>query len=238
LTIQSILPGLYCIPTGQVNAFLLEDENDLVLIDTGNLGSEATILAALAEIQRKPTDIQAILLTHLHPDHTGSLGALKQICRARAWMHPQDAAQIRLGAYRRAYHPAPGLFPWLIYNLFIKNSRASFPALEIEEELSDQQLLPFAGGLQVIHAPGHTAGHVLFYWKQQGGVLIAADLITNSFGLGWAPIYEDFQQNLISLEKVTRLDFSCAVFSHGKPLLQNAAIFMRSFYDLQKRKTV
>jgi glyoxylase-like metal-dependent hydrolase (beta-lactamase superfamily II) len=45
---------------------------------------------------------------------------------------------------------------------------------ELRVEQGDRQL-DFVPGLQVVHAPGHTAGQPAFLWPEHGGVTIAED---------------------------------------------------------------
>ena len=52
------------------------------------------------------------------------------------------------------------------------------------EELTDGQVLPVAGGLRVVHTPGHSPGHAS-YLHEQTGVLITGDAIFNVLGLRW-----------------------------------------------------
>ena len=106
---QTIIPGLSQISLGYVNAFLLEHDGQLTLIDTGVPGSEDKILAAVKELGHAPRDIRNILVTHLHADHAGSLKALKERTSATAWMHPEDAQMVRKGEILRPLDPRPGI---------------------------------------------------------------------------------------------------------------------------------
>ena len=38
--------------------------------------------------------------------------------------------------------------------------------------MSDGEVLPFAGGIRAVHAPGHCAGQLAFFWPRHGGVLL------------------------------------------------------------------
>src|ERR1700693_468273 len=91
MTAKQIVPGLYAIPVGPVNTFLLEASDGCALIDTGLPGSAPKILQAIQELGKTPTDIRHILLTHARPDHIGSFAALKKATGAEAYMHPMDA---------------------------------------------------------------------------------------------------------------------------------------------------
>ena len=77
-----IVRGLHMLPLGAVNAYLLELTDRCVLIDTGLPGSAETIVHRIKEAGKDPADIRHIILTHAHPDHIGSLAALKTATRA------------------------------------------------------------------------------------------------------------------------------------------------------------
>ncbi|HEL2026596.1 TPA: MBL fold metallo-hydrolase [Streptococcus suis] len=56
------------------NCFYLETDKKKILVDAGLSGKKITSL--LAEIDRKPEDIDAILVTHEHSDHIHGIGVL------------------------------------------------------------------------------------------------------------------------------------------------------------------
>lgn len=56
------------------NSFYLETPKKKLLIDAGLSGKKITSL--LAEIDRKPEDLDAILVTHEHKDHIHGVGVL------------------------------------------------------------------------------------------------------------------------------------------------------------------
>lgn len=220
-------PGVYCIPVGIVNVFLI-DAGELTLIDTGTANSAGRILAAVRRLGRQPADIRHILLTHLHADHTGSLKALKEATGATAHMHPADAALTRRGEAMRPAQPGPGVLRRLLFKLLsLGIVPARVEAAAIERELQDGQTLPFAGDMQVIHTPGHTQGHVSFLWPQEGGVLFAGDIASNIGRLGPSILYEDYAEGARSLARVGSLSFNTACFSHGPAIVGNAGARFR-----------
>ena len=225
---QQIVPGVYAISLGIVNAFLI-DVDGLTLIDTGLAGSTAKILGAVRGLGRQPSDLRHIVLTHCHADHTGSLKALQTERRAATYMHPADAALVRAGQATRPVRPAPGLVNTLVFRLLMARQSAPMTVepVAIDHEVRDGAELPVAGGLRVIATPGHTAGHISLLWPHQGGVLFVGDAGGNMFGLGYAPIYEDLDMGQRSLGRLARLDFEVACFGHGRPLIGGAAARFR-----------
>jgi len=220
---NGIVPGLYLINLGFVNAYLLEGKDGLILVDTGIPGSPEKILEAVRSLGKQPADVKHILVTHLHGDHTGSLAALKQATGAPAYMHPLDAALVRQGQSSRPVQHAPGLFNTLMSAMMARREPVPIEPAETEHELHDDQTLDIVEDLRVFHAPGHAAGQVVFLLPKHGGILIAADTCGNIMGLGLPPIFEDLKVGLHTLKKLAALDFEVAVFGHGKPMPSGAA---------------
>jgi|SRR5665213_434376 len=227
MTATQIVQGLYAIPVGPVNTFLLESSEGCTLIDSGLPGSATKVLQALGELGKQPTDVRHIILTHAHPDHIGSFAALKKATGADAYMHALDAVIATSGKGFRPMNAAPGLRTGLMFRLFVRPV-ASVEAASIEHRVEDGQQLPIAGGLKAIHVPGHCAGQLAFLWLQHGGVLFAADTCSNMMGLGWSLGYEDFDEGKRSLRKLAANEFEVACFGHGKAILHDAASKFRA----------
>lgn len=217
--IKQVVPGLWQVPLGPVNAYLADDGREVVVIDTGLPGSAPKIEAALTEIGRRAQDVRSIIVTHAHPDHDGSAAALRRLTGAAIYMHEADADLLREGVGLRPLKPSPGL-PGVIFRLFI-HPPARVEATDVEALLVDGGEAP--GGFKVVHVPGHCAGQVALFSPRNGGVLIAADTASNQMGLGLSPAYEDLQLGKSSLARLGSLDFEVAVFGHGKPILSGAS---------------
>ena len=93
--------------------------------------------------------------------------------------------------------------------------------------MEDGDELSLAGGLHVIHLPGHSAGQVGFLWPQHGGVLFAGDVATNMIRLRYPPIFEDLAEGRRSLARLGGLDFEVACFGHGKAIVGEAVAKFR-----------
>lgn len=213
-----IFPGVYEFANGIVNNWLIEDDDGWTLIDTGYPNKQQTILDALTAFGKKPRDIKRILVTHRHPDHAGGLAPLKQTTGAPAWMHPLDAGVVRGQVPVKRSTPSPGVLPWVLYHVMVNLVPGDVPPAEIENEIADGQVLPFGGGLRVIHTPGHSAGHCAFLLERDGNLLFAVDACANVMGLTPSFVYDDHAQGRESLRKLARINFDAVCFGHGKVL--------------------
>ena len=216
-----IVEGLWQINLGAVNAFLL-DQGELTLIDTGLPDSADKIVAAIESTGRKITDLKHIIVTHCHPDHAGSVAALKKMSGARVYMHPIDAAMVRKGEAARPMTAAPGLLRGLMYRLFVPKKPTPIEACAVDQEINDGTELPIAGGLKAIHIPGQCAGQIALLWPRRR-LLFAADACANMPNFGYALCYESLDDGKRSLQKLAALDFDVAVFGHGGPIKSGAS---------------
>ena len=231
---QQIAPGVHLISLGVVNAYLL-DGDELALIDTGTAASAQKIVTAIRDHGRDPSDLRHILVTHCHPDHSGSLAALKRLTGAAAYMHPLAAAVVRGDETGRPLRAAPGLLNGILFRAFIPRPPWSIPPAHVEHEILDGDIIPVGGGIRAIHVPGHCAGQLAFHIMRAGGVLLAADAATNMTKLDLMPGYEDVETGRRSLAKLARFHFEVAGFGHGAPILHGADARFREKWgtDLQ-----
>lgn len=216
---KQVTTHLFQISMGPVNVFVIEENNELTLVDTGFKNSSKKIFTAIEKSGRKPEQIKRIILTHSHPDHSGSAAEIKSKLSIPVFIHADDAELLEQGIGGRLPHEvSPGFLNKILFNLFIKKSPNQTDALVADEKLKDGEILPIAGGVRVIHTPGHSKGHVSLLLEMDK-VLIAGDLCANMMGLDYSTVYESRAEGTESILKVAAYEFDIAVFGHGKPLL-------------------
>ena len=131
---------------GFVNAYLVEEDDGLTLIDTALPRSEKAILAAAERLGRP---MVRIVLTHAHQDHIGSLDALHAaLPDAEVLISARDA---RLLARDMTLDPGEeqGKLRGSYSGAATRPTRTIAPGERV-------------GSLEVIAAPGHTPGQLAF----------------------------------------------------------------------------
>ena len=225
-----VIKGVHIVPMGTSNAYLIEGDDGLTLIDAGFPGKAAAVLATIRGLGHSLAQLKHLIFTHGHPDHIGSAAAIVRETGARTYLHPLDIPMAESGGPFRPLKAAPGLLRPLLCGLFF-HSNARVGPVTIDEPLTDGELLPIAGGIEVIHTPGHCAGQVALLWRP-GRMLFAGDVASNIMGLGDPLGFENLEEGRASQRKLGSLSFDAAGFGHGKPIAHAASTRFRSKWGI------
>lgn len=196
-------------------AYLVEDDRGGVLVlDPGSPGAEAlgAVLAAVAAIGRRASDVSGIVLTHLHADHAGGAAALRDATGAPVLMHEREAEA--LAAIRRGL-PAPDLEGWGVPpkrrpELAAVAAAPSAPDLAAPDRvLDDGDLVDVSGRrLRVLWTPGHTPGSLCLH-DEEAGLVFTGDTVlptvNSGLGLGGPVTSDPIADYLASLERLAAL---------------------------------
>ena len=110
--------------------------------------------------------------------------------------------------------------------LFYNHNERVAP-VAIDQPLIDGDIVPIAGGIDVIHIPGHCAGQVALLWRP-GRMLFAGDVGMNLMGIGDPVGFESLQDGRASQRKLASLSFDGAGFGHGAPIAHDACTGFRN----------
>jgi glyoxylase-like metal-dependent hydrolase (beta-lactamase superfamily II) len=226
MAVKPVIKGVHVIPMGMSNAYLIEGDDGLTLIDAGFPGKEATVFGAIRGLGRSLDQLKHLIFTHGHPDHIGSAAGIVQATGARTYLHPLDIPMVESGGPFRPLSGAPGLLGQVLCRLFYHPDERLEP-VAIDQHLTDGELLAVAGGIEIIHTPGHCAGQVALLWHP-GRMLFAGDVGTNVMGLGDPVGFENLKEGRASQRKLASLSFDAAGFGHGKPITHDASTRFRN----------
>lgn len=222
-----LAPGVWRIPLigDFVNGFMLrDDDGQVTLIDMGIASSGAKVIAALRSIGSDPSQVTRLMLTHCHPDHAGGAAYVARETGRPVDIHAADAEYARSGTQ-------PDVDPTSrIGKLFRRLPQPKTEKVSIGEELTDGQVVPFAGGIRVIHTPGHSPGHAS-YLHEESGTLITGDSIFNVLGRRWPPkmLCSNFAMTRQTAHRLGELEYSTAAFTHGPEIRDRPREAIRKF---------
>lgn len=72
------------------NVYLLLDDDGLALVDAALPGNAGKVLRYIRSLGRDPADLRYVVITHAHPDHTGTIPSLLRHASAKVAIHRED----------------------------------------------------------------------------------------------------------------------------------------------------
>ena len=209
------------------NWYIIEDEGRLTVVDTGFPGHYRMFRKSLATLGRT-VDIDAIIITHAHADHTGMAPKLKRTTGAPVYVHEADTRYTS----RPLYLPWSGLLsnawrPYTASMLFhaVTHGLLRMRTLRSPTAMEDGQQLDVPGRPEIIHVPGHTRGDVVVHLPERGVLFSGDALVTRSLLTGndggpqvTAPLLNtDAEQASASLDALRGLGHIRLLPGHGRP---------------------
>ncbi|HEV2700902.1 MAG TPA: MBL fold metallo-hydrolase [Steroidobacteraceae bacterium] len=226
-----------------INLWLLEEAGGYALVDTGMATAETRALwEQLASTVLRDRPLTRILLTHLHPDHSGLAAWLQRRFTLPLWTSASTLAQLRmlLGetsapmlAERLAFFAGHGVEPLeeMAPALGSRGYQDSVDGVpQAERLLRDDEVTAIgARAWRWLETGGHAHGHLCLYAAQPRSVLIVGDQVlpTISPNVGLTPLTSDpnpLATYLQSLDRLSALDpLTLVLPSHGRPFVGLAA---------------
>jgi len=234
-----VAEGVHRLTQGIANFYLIEDAGKLVLVDAGAPKDWALFSQAVHELGRRIDDVDAVLLTHAHPDHTGFAEQARTVAGARVLVHEADEEMARTGKA-----PSPGVgsvITYLVYSQFYKTLwillRGGASRIIPIRELSsfrDGETLDVPGRPRVLHAPGHTAGSAALLLEDRsvlftGDAMCTLNPMTGTRGPQLMPhgLNRDPQQAARSLDILAGSNADVLLPGHGAPWTEGAGEAVR-----------
>lgn len=174
------------------NAYLVTcgENGRAVVIDPG-----AAAYFLCEAVEKEGLQVEGILVTHAHMDHVEGLAEVREATGAPIYLHPDDRplyealeAQAQTFGFEIEIPPPP------------------------DRELQGGQRLHLADcTMEVLHVPGHSPGHVVFYVEEEGIVFVGDVVFAGSIGRTDLPggsfhqLIQGIRTHLLSLPDETRL---------------------------------
>jgi glyoxylase-like metal-dependent hydrolase (beta-lactamase superfamily II) len=208
--------GIWRLDCGSVNAYLVEDRDDLVLFDAGTPRSAGAIREGIAAAGYGVADVDRVLVTHYDLDHVGGLAKLQPELDAPVILR-EPAASYLTGTRSPSFGSMKGAFQR------VSGLLLSRPDLRVERIVDGET----AGTFTAYHTPGHTQGHVAYVSKHRD-VGVLGDLVRETGGrLERSPWYLSHDTDAVA-ESVRKLasrapEFEVACVGHGDPITEGGS---------------
>jgi len=227
---------------GNTKVFFIEGEKN-ILVDTGSAPASDVLFEFLLQsgitfkseeekkeikegafskiihfLDKEKLEIDAIICTHWHGDHTGNLKKLKDALGVPVAMHPDDIAYVE----GTEEPPHPSFVPEEI------REHLDIEPCKVDIQLKDGEF--FSKDVQVIHVKGHTNGSICLLVRNK--TLLAGDCVVgkNETNPMMGPLEinppiqmfsADYPQALTSLQKLLTYDFTAILPTHGASVAEN-----------------
>ena len=219
---MKIIDNVYLVPGVTANCYLLAGPDGLTLIDTGLPYSQKTILRYMAGKGWSAREIKRILITHADLDHYGCLAALQKESGACTYASRVEAEAIAKGKSSRPIdRRRNNTLQRLLIAFFSRIMKATpFP---VDEILTEGQVLPALGGLQVVETPGHSPDHISFFAPSAQILFCGDSMRSDNQGLHTSRSRNDWdpEQANASVQKQARLGAQIVCPGHG-PVVREA----------------
>ena len=210
-----IAANLYRLPTlGQfINSYaVINSDSSVTLIDCGLEGSSKRLIKDLARIGKHPKDVMNIVLTHAHDDHIGGAAQMINVCEVKnVLMHEDDSHLLPTG---RTPSRDDSRLSGKIMKILPERKYEPF---SVTKRLKDGEVIDAAGGLKVIHTPGHTSGHISLLHLESETLITGDSIFNMTSRITWAlsGFCVNFNQSKETAKRFLDLDFKNACFTHG-----------------------
>ncbi|MCX7569772.1 MBL fold metallo-hydrolase [Tumebacillus sp. DT12] len=240
---------------GDVNVYVLQDGETVTLVDTGpqTPEAEAALSAGLAEIGLTVGDIDQILLTHFHVDHSGLVERLVKQCGAKVFAHPGTERLIQKNQAVEAERKTFFLDLYRSFGLSDEDGLLAYEQLadyqdymgqgHVDVMLAEGDRVPGHEAWEVLYTPGHSMDHLSLY-RAEDGVMILGDHVikhisSNAMIEPPADISQPRPRTLVlyreALRKVAAIDWHIGYTGHGEPVTGHRELIEKRLRDQERR---
>jgi glyoxylase-like metal-dependent hydrolase (beta-lactamase superfamily II) len=240
---RGIADDVMLLRTMMVNVYLIKEGASWVLVDAGLRGYADSIRRAAREFVGSDAPPTAIVLTHGHFDHVGSLQALLERWDVPVFAHALERPYL---TGRSSYPPPDPLVGRGSMALLSRLYPRGPIDLGTRLQRLDGRRIATLADWQWLPTPGHTAGHISLF-RERDRVLIAGDAVTTTKQeslmavamqrpeLHGPPAYftQDWRASGESVGRIAALEPEILATGHGEP--QSGPAMRRQLRELAAR---
>lgn len=226
--VERVRPGLWSVPVPlpivlrYVLVYAFETDRGVYIVDAGWNTDEAfaALDHGLAQAGFSVADVRGVMVTHIHPDHYGLAGRIRETSGAWIALHPADAALIhdryeepgdlldRMGAWLRRLGAPDDEIDGLRNVSMPVRQFVRFATPDVLLEDGDRPDIP-GWDVTAVWTPGHSPGHLCF-WEPANKLMLTGDCvlprITPNVGLNPQAGDDPLGDYLRSLDRLERYD--------------------------------
>lgn len=229
LEVSEVASGVFLVTGSRTNWVLVREGDAVTLVDAAWPKDYPRVVESLERAGASPAQVEAVVLTHAHPDHAGVAERFRTHHGAQVRAH-QDEVGHATGEYVERVR---------VLDLLIRLWRPSVVAFALNGvRMGFQRPTPVTdvmgftdgpldvpGGLVAVPTPGHTSGHCSFHLPA-AGVVLTGDALVNENLLTGRPgprlmpriFSHDWQQALASLGGLASLESRVILPGHGRAM--------------------
>jgi len=227
MKITEVTGDVFAVEGHAANWTLIAEGDALTLVDAGYPGYHDDVLASISEIGHRLDDVGALLITHAHIDHIGSLPRLLEKHPVPVLLSPIEARHARREYLEQAGTAdvvrnlwRPRVLPWALH--IMRNGAMDDPGIPSATDFGDVDVIDVPGRLVPVPTPGHTSGHTA-YLVPGARVLLTGDALVTGHPLspstGSQKLMTFFHHDLdgmdASLDVIAEIDADAIVPGHG-----------------------
>ncbi|HEU4470011.1 MAG TPA: MBL fold metallo-hydrolase [Flavisolibacter sp.] len=214
-----IAPGVWRLKDVFVNVYIIQDRDATgwVMVDAGLKSTAAKVRSLVKELFGKGSTPRAIIMTHAHFDHRGSLIELADEWGVPVYCHHMELPYLT----GRASYPPPdpsvggGAMALMSFVYPSGPINAESYLRELPEDGRIEELEDWTW----VHTPGHTPGHISLF-REKDGVMIAGDAFVTTM-----------QESLLAV--ITQKKFVCGPPKYFTPDWGAAARSVRALAAME-----
>jgi glyoxylase-like metal-dependent hydrolase (beta-lactamase superfamily II) len=225
-----VAEGVHRLGHPLVNWYAVVDGGSATLIDSGLPADAAEIATDLAAIGISPAQVEAVVLTHGHGDHTGGAEHVRTSAGAQVHVHSADARLAGGHLALKAMVKTPLVLRHTsrefvgTMRFFLARGLLRPKGVKELSAFDDGQVLAVPGAPRVVHVPGHTEGSCALFLEARGVVFTGDALVTHDVysgrrgpRLSARVSNDDTDQAMESLGALTTLRSRVLLPGHGDP---------------------